>query len=181
MDLEIFRSCAGLENDLAPNARDLRYKSLVLNMTEAPTLLAQSAAETERDVHKRENAKPLLWRRVRSSLVRTSAFMVLICVGSSPVLAGQMRTGNVLSNLINGNHNPRPPGSIPNHGGSGQVPRSHITPHGVPHVAVSAKPRPEQDSQTAPAVISLSAGAKDNNTAPAKPGAITFPPVTPLE
>jgi hypothetical protein len=114
-------------------------------------------------------------------MVRTGAYVILICLGSNLVPADQVRAGSLLSNLFAENRISRPPKSIPNLAPSARVPLPHARPDGGSSAAVGTKPGPQQDSQRVPPVISPSATTNNNNAAPAEPAAVTFPPVAPLE
>ncbi len=111
-------------------------------------------------------------------MARTGACVVLILLGAGPVMVGEARAGTMLSDLFQENHIRRPPRSIPKFGRAARVPLPQARPERAPPAAVAAKDAPTTATSTA---VSPSPTANDDKSAPAKPGAVIFPPVAPLE
>ncbi len=114
-------------------------------------------------------------------MARTGACVVLILLGAAPVMVGEARAGSMLSNLFQENHIRRPPRSIPKLGRAARVPLPQARPERAPPAAVAAKGGQDAQTMATSTAVSPSPPVNDDKSAPAKPGAVIFPPVAPLE
>jgi hypothetical protein len=118
--------------------------------------------------------------RRRAMMARTGACVVLILLGAGPAFVAEASAGNFLSNLFHESHVRRPPQSIPRLGRAARVPLPHARPEGAPSAQAAREEIDAQPTSTSTAASPLPT-VTEEKPAPAKSGAVIFPPVATLE